>query len=260
MSYAINTLSPTMRLTDAVGMGLIPGARRINKLGYNADINGTTQEDLWAPGGTMTVLVGAQALEVVSTDNTNDKAAGTGALTVKISYLTTAYVEKSEIVTMNGTVAVATTATDIFRVNNFRVETAGATGAATGTISLRRSGAGTNVSQIIPTQTRARNSMFTVPTGYKFIITSVSVGTGAATVAAAYGKFTLRAYYSEISQLKTTLEYPLIELVAQASAAVATDLSSAIPEGVDIRMTVIGNASTSAMAANSSMDGILVPL
>ena len=52
--------------------------------------------------------ISAQQMEVVSTDNTNDKAGGTGVQTVCIAYLDSALVEKTTTVIMNGTTAVPT--------------------------------------------------------------------------------------------------------------------------------------------------------
>jgi hypothetical protein len=177
------------------------------KTGFNADVD-ATEEDMWTAGGVYVFPVAAQGMEVVSTDNTNDKAGGTGALTVKVWYLTNTFVEKSEVITMTGTTLVETAATDIYRVNAFRVMTAGTSGSAAGTISIRNKTDHTTVySQIAAGQTRARNSIYTVPALKTLYITQISCSTGNAS-GGRYARFTLRAKYDDIIKAVSTLFYP----------------------------------------------------
>lgn len=89
---------------------------------------------------------------LVSTD-TNDTSAGTGARTVKITY----YDEDlagpfTETVTLNGTTAVNTTATDICFIERMDVETVGSQLGNVGTISLMSTtgGGGSAVGSIAP--------------------------------------------------------------------------------------------------------------
>jgi len=59
------------------------------------------------------------------TYNVIDKSATSGAHLVKINYLDGGFNEKVEVVILNGTTAVATINTDIYRINAFRVVAAG---------------------------------------------------------------------------------------------------------------------------------------
>mgnify|MGYP005812997633 FL=1 len=61
----------------------------------------------------------------ISSADTNDTSAGTGARTVKVDFLDSSHVEFSETLTMNGQTAVSTTSTDCFRVQLLTVLTAG---------------------------------------------------------------------------------------------------------------------------------------
>lgn len=212
------------------------------KTGFNGDVD-ATEEDMWGVGGKYVFPLAAQGMEVYSTDNTNDKAGGTGALTVKIWYLTNTFVEKTEVVTVTGTTNAETVATDIYRVNAFRVMTAGATGAATGTISLRNKADHSTVySQIAIGQTRARNSIYTVPVGKTLYITQLSFSVGHSS-GGRYCRFTLRATYDDQAQAATTLFYPYYEIGIQDSAHnMHLDFPIMFPAGTDVKMSVIGDA------------------
>jgi hypothetical protein len=87
--------------------------------------------------------VGAQR-SVVST-SANDTAAGSGAQTIILNYLTTAFVLKSETLALNGLTPVNTVNTDIAYVESIQVATVGAGQVNAGTINLLTgtNGAGT---------------------------------------------------------------------------------------------------------------------
>lgn len=73
----------------------------------------------------------------VSSSNANDTSAGTGARTILLTYYTSAGVGPlTETVTLNGTTAVNTVATDICFIESMRVLTAGSVGTNVGVITL----------------------------------------------------------------------------------------------------------------------------
>lgn len=166
----------TRALTGAVG-----GTSRVAPLGYNPDIDTATQpEDVWS-GASLGILngidhkliqfppAGGVSMEVVS-DNVNDTAAGSGARTVTITYLTSAYVSTTVTLALNGTTPVAL-GTGILRINSFVVATVGTTprGVNTGNISIRATGgAGATYSYMLAGVGQAQSSLFTVPTGVSF--------------------------------------------------------------------------------------------
>lgn len=107
-----------------IAEGNVTNHSSFSLFGYNGDVDVGT-EDLISAGASYTFPAAEMQMEVVSSSANDDGSpAGFGARTVIIDYLDDAYAEKSETVTLNGTTAVATTATDIFRVNRFRVKTA----------------------------------------------------------------------------------------------------------------------------------------
>ena len=108
-------------------------------LGYNGAI-GTSLEDVWEAGGSYVFpAAGGIQMEVISGSADDDgDPAGTGIQTVDIHYLDADHAEQSETVTLNGLTAVATTATDILRVNEFHASAVGSGGVAAGNIDRRK--------------------------------------------------------------------------------------------------------------------------
>ncbi len=168
----------------AAAAGAIPGAMRIATLGNNLNIDTATQpEDVWA-GAELGLLNGvdhrfiplpatAIAMEVVSS-SVSDASAGTGARTVAVGYLDSAYTAKSVIVTMNGTVPVAMPE-NVLRVTSMIVATNGTRGQNnTGNISIRAAGGlGATYSYMVAGIGIARNSLYTVPAGSSFDLLSL---------------------------------------------------------------------------------------
>lgn len=103
-----------------------------------------------------------------------DTDAAKGAMAVKIDYLTSTYVARTEIVILAADTAVPMISADTFRVNSFRVIAVGskatALNAAGGNLSLKKNGALT-YSYITAGFTRARNAMYTVPFGKTLYVT-----------------------------------------------------------------------------------------
>ena len=262
MTFQCASIHPTLSIGEAVSAGLIAGATAHNKIGFNGDIDASTMEDIWNVGGLYTKLAAEQQLEVVSDDNTNDKAAGTGALTVRIGYLNTAFAAKTVDVTMNGTAAVATGAgaADILYVNSFRVLTAGTSGAAAGTVTLRRTSAGTAVSQIAPGQTRGRKLYYTVPAGYALCIDTIEIG-AAGDATKDYLRFTLRANFEPTTKVATPVEYPFWEGCTCSGGRTSTfNVPFLFPAGTTVRMVVIGSSTTANCVATAAWFGKLIPV
>lgn len=80
---------------------------------------------------------GTNAQRSVKSSSNNDTALGTGAQQLKMTYLTSSFMPKSEDITLSGTTAVNTTANDIAYVENMEVIAVGTQGGGNiGTISL----------------------------------------------------------------------------------------------------------------------------
>lgn len=126
--------------------GKIPGREVMSILGANVAASSTLQ-DIWDPGGTLVYPTAGETWEVVSSDAA-DTSAGTGARTVLIQYLDDNYISQEEIVTMNGTTPVATSATDAFRFRRALVLTGGSSDTNEGNITIRVVSAGAIRGQI----------------------------------------------------------------------------------------------------------------
>jgi hypothetical protein len=254
-------LQPSIRIGEMVACGQVGGASIVHKMGYNASISSTTEEDIWTPGGDFAFMPAAAGLEITS-DSTDDDftgATGTGARTVKINYLTSAFVEKSETITLDGTGVVATVADDIFRLNSFRVASAGTGLKAAGNITIRELDNAPNFSYIAAGQTRARNMAYTVPAGKALLIKEIMIASAAASVDKSFLKFRLIGNLNEGVKQAVGLNFPLWEAtVAGGGFQQVFDEPIYVPAGVDLRMRAVGNAASDAASATCEWRGCLV--
>ncbi len=96
----------------------------VNKFGRIPDMDSAdTDEDVWDGEGAYPFLAAATEL-TISSSSTDDDAAGTGALTIRVYYLDSSWVEQTADITMNGQSAASTTIT-AWRVYRAYVLTAG---------------------------------------------------------------------------------------------------------------------------------------
>lgn len=126
--------------------------------------------------------------------NANDTSAGTGARTVRLTYLTVAGVQNTETLTLNGTTPVNTVATDICYIEKMEILTAGSGGVAAGIISLKAAtaGGGATIGSIAAGETQTYWAHHYVPTGRVCNITSQWGGHTGTTVGSG-ATFTIRA-------------------------------------------------------------------
>lgn len=156
----------------AVGLGLVPGVRRVTALGNNPDIDSATvPEDVWSVGGLYPWMTASTALEIVSS-SANDSSAGNGARTVLVRGLDANYVEVNQVLTLNGTTPVSIPL-PLLRVNDALIMSAGATKVNEGNIDIRRVTGGTIQCQIPIGYGISRQALFTVPAGHTLSIHSM---------------------------------------------------------------------------------------
>lgn len=226
-----------------ISEGNVSGHSIWSKSGYNADVDSGT-EDMWAVGGTYVFPPSAMQMEVVSSD-ANDTGLGSGVKSVQITYLDNTYAEKTEIVALTGTVAAATVATNILRINNFRAYTVGTGKKAAGNIDIRETDDSPIYGRIPLGFTRARNSAYTVPLGKTLYITSARFSA----IGAAVGKdviFTARCTYDD--KRLTVLDFfmPFIEIgVMDGGIQLDFEIPIKLPATVDIYVSgTAGNDNT----------------
>jgi hypothetical protein len=164
-----------------VARGQIPYHKHVYKFGQNAVV-GDSVETIWSQGGLYSYPPSATTM-TVSSSNTNDTSAGTGARTVLISGLDGDYDEISETITLNGQTAVTTT-NSFLRVNRAIVLTAGSGGANAGIIYVGTGTVTTGVPANIYTTingdgtNQTLQAFWTVPANYTAYIHQTNISTG----------------------------------------------------------------------------------
>lgn len=117
---ALNKILNTHDLWSSSGE--MTGYEVVHKFGHNLDVNGVF-ETIWSVGNNYSYLSAATVLKISSSD-TNDTSAGTGARTVYVQGLDSNYNQLEETVTLNGQTAVDTT-NSFIRIFRMEVLTAG---------------------------------------------------------------------------------------------------------------------------------------
>lgn len=149
-----------------IARGTFPNMAALLKFGRNPDVDTGAAEDVWEGGGLYTFDATAQSLEIVSSDAADDGSpAGTGAQTVTVIGVDANYAYKSEVVTMNGTTAVALTGTWL-RVHRCSVTTAGTGEVNAGTLTIRLAGAGATRLVVGAGNGQTLMAIYTIPAGY----------------------------------------------------------------------------------------------
>ena len=176
-----------------------------------------------------------------------DKSASTGAQAMQICYLDGDFANGCEIVLTNGTTAVATTKTDMYRINAFRVIAAGSAGQTVGLVDLRNTADTPIYSRISVGFTKGRNSYYTVPAGKALYITEFTLGYGYSANQTHYARLFIRAaqFENTIGDFFATpgLFYPYGEAVAANSSQLVTlDVPKYIGPTVDIKTSGVATA------------------
>jgi hypothetical protein len=156
--YQFHNERPTSNFLFDVVRGAIPNAFAVHKFGANFDIDQADDpESVWTGGGLYpwASLSSAQTIYCIST-SASDTA------TLSIEGLDANYDEQTEVVTLTGTTAVATTNTFI-RVFRMTYQD----GANVGDITARvTSGTGTVVAQIDAGYAQTLMAVYTIPAGF----------------------------------------------------------------------------------------------
>jgi hypothetical protein len=144
----------------SIGRGAIPPGSSANIFAQNPAI-GTTEEDLWAFGGSFTWLAAASLVRFVST-SINDDSTGSGARTGTLTGLDASYVLQTESITLNGT-GNADSTKSYLRVLRFEIDSVGAGLESAGDITITAVTGGTELGFIVAGNAETRISMYTVP-------------------------------------------------------------------------------------------------
>lgn len=220
-----------------ISEGNVPDHAQFIKNGYNNALS-SSEETLWGGGGDYIFPATAQQMEVVSS-SASDAAAGTGARTVEIFYLDNTYAAKTEVVTLNGTTPVATVATNMLRVNYFRVKTVGTGLTNAGDIDIRNLADTPIYSRIAAGASSSFDCIYTVPLGKTLYMYNILYSAGS-NVANRPVRYITRANYDNVVNEKTTFFYPYTNIIiTDGSCDVPVESPTRVPETVDIKINAI---------------------
>ena len=226
---------------QALAEGDISGHTPWSKVGFNTASSNGVEFDLWANGGKYVWASTAGVQMSIQSTSSADSATGLGCRQVYVKYLTEAYVETSEVVTLGGGTSVNLAYSKAIRVNALRAYSVGTTGTAVGVVSIG-SGA-TAYSLIAPGYTRARNICYTVPIGKTLYVTSIAFASGSGSKAAVV-RFTDRATYDPASNrnLGPNFFMSFSETILQDNAYNKTlEVPTVFPEKTDLKVSVLAD-------------------
>jgi len=167
-----------------IARGRVEGARSIAVTGTLTTSGAVTDIMIW-PGSTVkdpsVAPAGGVQMTLVST-SAQDSAAGTGVRTLRFNYLDANLNPQSEIVTMNGTTPVLTTATNVRWVGDLHGLTFGSVKGAVGDITVTNSG--TRYKLLDAGARGTRSTAFRVPAGKRLVVHSLFAGANSGSAAA----------------------------------------------------------------------------
>lgn len=145
-----------------IARGATTGVSPILLFGRNPDLDVGT-EDLWAQGGNFVPPTAARVHALVST-SANDTAAGTGARTVFVEGLDSAFALASETVTLNGATPV-NTVSSYTMIHRLTALTAGSGDVNAGAITATAAVDATVTCGIMVSAGRSQQAIFQIPAG-----------------------------------------------------------------------------------------------
>lgn len=255
----------TVQIATDFGLEVSKGAitgRPIKILGKNPDVD-DAREDLWEIGGSYVFPAAGIQMQVVST-SANDAAGGTGVRQIEIHYIEAiTFLEKDEIVTLNGVAPVTTLAINIYRVNGFHAIQVGSGGVAAGNISLQSVGGGVTYSRISIGLNNHLQAIYTVPDGFNLYVFAWHTGTGS-TAGARWTEFILQmtAHDDEGAIEYLSGVFHIWDIIAGQDTSFDRKFSFPIkvPPKTDIKISVISDAAVSNAICSAGVDAVLIPV
>ena len=230
-----------------IARNLIRDTSHINKFGFNDNV-GTDFEVIGVGSANFVYPTTAAVASVVSTD-ANDDDGDTGARTLSIQGLDGNYNDITETVTLNGTSAVTTTAT-FLRIFRARIETAGTSEGAEGTITV--SVGGNEIARLDPVyDNQTLQAAYTVPAGKTAYLIRIQATSTKDNKAAMVGLFTRSSNADSVFTVKQLIE------VYRNSVVVEFPVPLKITEKTDIELRG-KNLNTGNVSIGGTFDLILM--
>ncbi len=226
--------------------GVVTDHAWVYKFGHNTSV-GATEEAIWEVGGDYTgFLTSGVQIEVLSSDAT-DTSGGVGAQTVVLEGLDDNFEAITETLTMNGTSAVTTAATNWIRLSRVFAENVGTysttnpstTGANVGSITVRVAGAGANLCLVDPQVGQSEIAVYTVPRGLNGYLKKVIINVSSGSQKAATVSMWQRRNADDASTPFTGRRVVLIFEDIQGERAASFDFSVPFSEMTDIWFSAV---------------------
>lgn len=255
---SIRIIRREIRVIDhltSIGEGNLPNHSKVHILGFNDDVD-NVMETIWPVGGEYVFPTGGMGMEVVSSATADDDG-DTGVNTVKICYLDTSYVEQTEIVTLNGQGVVATSATDILRINDFHTASAGSGGKAAGNIDLRHLADTPIYARIAIGHNGHNSAVRTVPAGKSLHLTGWGVGVGH-NLGNRFGHFVLQGTTDDDDTLLAGIfsEKDIVN-IQDGGLWRPFEMTLTFPSQADVKASVVSDAANSNAITSASIEGWL---
>lgn len=229
-----------------------PEIRLVRKFGKSASLTADTEADIWAEGGTKTLVTTAATLSIVST-STSDTSAGVGAQYVLVDGLDANFEPQQALVAMNGTTPVVTTETFI-RIQQMRVVVVGSTKYNVGIIRGTLTGDG--VQAHIPVRRNLTvSSHLTIPNGYSGFLLGYT-----ASVYRASGNTTARAVEFDIHVTAGDIQYESIQFGLRNDGGGTVQIKPSLPSYLPSQSTLVfaATADTTGTIASISHEVLLI--
>jgi len=171
-------------LWDRAAYGSVPGIQVVRLEGYNGGIT-TTLEPVWPESAVYTFLSANMSSPTISSANANDTAAGTGARTVTVTCVDSAFAVTTGTYTMNGQSGVSVTQS-CMSVNKIEVATAGSGGVNAGIVYVGTGAITTGKPAVVHGLVQAGNNIsnsliYTVPANKKLVCAQFYAGSRSTT-------------------------------------------------------------------------------
>jgi hypothetical protein len=236
----------------------LEGVFPIRMLGFATNVD-NVEIDVWNQNIKYPFSAASFNLSIVSS-SANDTALGTGIRSVKVYYLDSNYIMKSEVLSLNGTTQVFGIPNDVYRINLVVAEEVGSGGSAQGTILIRTGGV--TRSMISIGYTKSVQAIITVPEGFNAYITAFGVSSGNPT-SGRFTMFKLQATMQELMSgniykrgLFTTLEQVTLQ---DNTNTIYYEVPIKVPPRTDIVVSAVSDAVNADANVTASVVGYIKP-
>ena len=144
----------------------------VHQAGFNASV-GTSFEDIWNVGGSISYLASAEQMNISST-SASDASVGVGAQKIILRGLDTNHKEVAEEITLNG-VSIVTTTTSFIRISKMFITDVGAEQVNLGNITATAAISATIQGRIDTDVGQTLMALSTVPDGFFAMVTSIQM-------------------------------------------------------------------------------------